>query len=84
MARSARRHFINAAIIGLFALVFAGFLATAAYYFVTGSERATLQSFAPGVPAFFLFFLARKEWRNGVVTRQMAVRRRAKEAAGEV
>ena len=81
MARTARRQFLNAVIISLFALAFTAFLVAAAYHYAIGTEGVTFKSFAPGVPAFFLFFLARREWRNAITTRQMAARRRAKAAS---
>lgn len=74
MPRSARRHFVSAAVIGGFALLFAAFLAVTAYHYFTGAEGVGLASFAPGLPAVFLGFLARREWRNGVLTRRTARR----------
>ena len=77
MPRTARRHYLNAALFGLFSLAFAAFLAAATYYYLSGAENVTLKSFAPGVPAFFLFFLARKEVRAGnAVRKREAYRRR--------
>jgi len=37
----------------------------------------TVKSFAPGVPAFFLFFLARKEWRSAQAVRNMERRKKS-------
>lgn len=71
MARSSRKHFINFAVFSLFSLTFASFLAVAAYYYFTDGKDMTIKSFAPGVPAFFLFFLARKEWRSARAVRNM-------------
>ena len=71
MARSSRKHYVNCAIFGLFSLTFASFLVVAAYYYFTDGKDMTIESFAPGVPAFFLFFLARKEWRSARATRIM-------------
>lgn len=71
MARSSRKHYINFAVFSLFSLTFASFLVVAAYYYFTDGKDMTIKSFAPGVPAFFLFFLARKEWRSARAVRNM-------------
>lgn len=80
MARSSRKHYISFAVFSLFSLTFASFLAVAAYYYFTDGKDMTIKSFAPGVPAFFLFFLARKEWRSARAVRNME-RRRSTSAA---
>lgn len=83
VARSSRKHYINFAIFSLFVLAFGSFLVIAAYYYFSGAENMTVKSFAPGVPAFFLFFLARKEWRSAKAARNME-KRRAKSFESEV
>ena len=74
MARTPTRHYINCAIFGLFALVFAGFLGVTAYHYFNGAENVDIKSFGPGVPAFFLFFMARKEWRSAKAVSNMKKR----------
>lgn len=81
MARTARRHYFTSALLGLFSLVFAAFLGVAAYYYFQGAEGMDIKSFAPGLPAFFLFFMARKEWRSARAARNMERRRRKKAGA---
>ena len=80
MARSSRKHYINFAVFSLFSLTFASFLGVAAYYYFTDGKDMTVQSFAPGVPAFFLFFLARKEWRSARAVRNMERRKKSPSA----
>jgi hypothetical protein len=82
VARSSRKHYINFAVFSLFSLTFASFLAVAAYYYFTDGKDMTIKSFAPGVPAFFLFFLARKEWRSARAVRNMERRPIADPTAG--
>jgi len=77
VARSSRKHYINFAIFSLFSLTFASFLGVAAYYYFTDGKDMTVKSFAPGVPAFFLFFLARKEWRSAQAVRNMERRKKS-------
>lgn len=77
MARSSRKHYINFAVFSLFSLTFASFLVVAAYYYFTDGKDMTVKSFAPGVPAFFLFFLARKEWRSARAVRNMERRKKS-------
>jgi len=74
VARSSRKHYVNCAVFSVFALAFGSFLMIAAYYYLRGDENMTIKSFAPGVPAFFLFFLARKEWRSAKAARNMEKR----------
>lgn len=69
------RHYINAAVFGVLCLAFAGFLAYTAYHYLSGTENVTVKSFAPGVPAFFLFFLARREYRSAGAARKTRERR---------
>jgi hypothetical protein len=76
MARSSRKHYVNFVIFSLFVVAFGSFLVVAAYYYVSGAENMTIKSFAPGVPAFFLFFLARKEWRSAKAAKNMEMRRK--------
>lgn len=83
MARSSRKHYINFSIFSLFVIAFGSFLVVAAYYYLNGAENMTIKSFAPGVPAFFLFFLARKEWRSAKAARNME-KRRARSLESEV
>jgi hypothetical protein len=82
VARSSRKHYINFAVFSLFSLTFASFLVVAAYYYFTDGKDMTMKSFAPGVPAFFLFFLARKEWRSARAVRNMERRPTADPTAG--
>lgn len=77
MARSARKHYISFAIFSAFVIAFSTFLVVTAYYYVTGKENMDIKSFAPGVPAFFLFFLARKEWRSARAARNMEKRKKS-------
>lgn len=76
MPRSANRHLVSFIIFSVFVLAFTAFLVVTAYYYVNGAENVTIKSFAPGVPAFFLFFLARKEWRSMRAARNMEKRKR--------
>lgn len=76
MARSARKHYLNFLIFSAFVLAFSTFLVVTAYYYVSGAENVDIKSFAPGVPAFFLFFLARKEWRSARAARNMEKRKK--------
>lgn len=83
MARSANSHLFVFIMLALFASVFASFLLYAAYFYVTDGKNMTLESFAPGVPAFFLGFLARNEFRAMRAARKTEARmkaRREKEA----
>lgn len=75
MSRSSQRHLFNFIVFSVFVLAFAGFLVVAAWYYFHGAENVTIKSFAPGVPAFFLFFLARKEWRAMRAAQKMEKRR---------
>jgi hypothetical protein len=74
--RSSNRHLVSFIIFSIFVLAFSAFLAVTAYYYLTGAENVTIKSFAPGVPAFFLFFLARKEWRSMRASRNMEKRKK--------
>jgi hypothetical protein len=76
MARSARKHYVSFIIFSVFVIAFSTFLIVTAYYYVTGKENVDIKSFAPGVPAFFLFFLARKEWRSARAARNMEKRKK--------
>jgi len=81
MPRSSRRHLLVFAILILFTLVFAGFLAVAGYYYFTGAKNVTIKSFSPGLPAVYLGFMARKEWRAMQAMRKMEARKRRLESA---
>jgi hypothetical protein len=76
MARTFRRHLVTFLILLFFTLLFTGFLLAAAYYFFSGSENVSLQSFSPGLPAIYLGFMAWKEWKAMVSTRKMDARKR--------
>ena len=82
MPRSANSHLFTFILLTLFASVFATFLVFAAYKYVTDGENMELKSFAPGVPAFFLGFLARNEFR-GMRAARKTERVRAARAARE-
>ncbi|WP_026232112.1 hypothetical protein [Neolewinella persica] len=86
MPRSSNRHFVSFLIFSIFVLAFSAFLAVTAYYYLNGAENVTIKSFAPGVPAFFLFFLARKEWRSMRAARNMEKRKKklVSESEGQV
>lgn len=81
MPRSSRRHLFIFILLLLFTLVFAGFLAVATYYYLSGAENVTIKSFAPGLPAIYLGFMARKEWRAMKAMRKMEARKRRLEGA---
>jgi hypothetical protein len=74
--RSSNRHLVSFIIFSIFVLAFSAFLVVTAYYYLNGAENVTIKSFAPGVPAFFLFFLARKEWRSMRASRNMEKRKK--------
>lgn len=80
MPRSANSHLLVFTLLALFALLFAGFLLYAAYFYFTDGENMTLKSFAPGVPAFFLGFLARNEFRAMRAARKTEARMKARRA----
>jgi hypothetical protein len=83
--RSSNRHLVSFVIFSVFVLAFSAFLVVTGYYYLTGEENVTIKSFAPGVPAFFLFFLARKEWRSMRASRNMEKRKkRVKESQNQV
>ncbi|OAV45573.1 hypothetical protein [Lewinella sp. 4G2] len=67
----ARKHLITGIALGLFALVFAGFLIAAAYFYFTDGENMTIKSFAPGAPALFLGFLSRNQFRSYRAARKL-------------
>jgi len=75
LPRSSKKHYLNFVIFSVFTLAFASFLVYGGYHLITGTENVTIKSLAPGVPAFFLFFLTRKEWRSAVASRNMERRR---------
>ncbi|MBC6993945.1 hypothetical protein QWY85_09910 [Neolewinella lacunae] len=84
MARTARRHFYTFVFFALFALVFTAFLLVAGYYYLAGAPNASLQSFTPGLPALFLGFMARNEFRAWRAARKTEARLKAKAAAAAV
>ncbi|MFT7120461.1 MAG: hypothetical protein ACJAZ9_000634 [Neolewinella sp.] len=77
MARSSRSHLLVFLIVAFFALLFTGFLVTAAYYYFTDGKNMTIKSFAPGLPAVYLGFMARNEWRAMRLTRKTEAKRKA-------
>ena len=79
MARSANSHLLVFCMLALFALIFASFLFYAAYFYVTDGTNMTLKSFAPGVPAFFLGFMARNEFRAMRAARKTEARMKARQ-----
>lgn len=80
MARSANSHLFVFVMLALFASIFVGFLLYAAYFYITDGENMTIKSFAPGVPAFFLGFLARNEFRAMRAARKTEARMKARRA----
>ncbi|MEM6770152.1 MAG: hypothetical protein AAF597_06170, partial [Bacteroidota bacterium] len=83
MPQTANSHLFRFIMLALFASLFAGFLLYAAYFYFTDGENMTLKSFAPGVPAFFLGFLARTEFRAMRAARKTEARMKARRAEEE-
>ena len=67
----ARKHLITGIALAAFALIFASFLAVAAYFYFTDGRNMTLKSFAPGAPALFLGFLSRNQFRSYRAARKL-------------
>lgn len=80
MARTAKKHLFTGLLLAFFSLLFAGFLLYAAYFYVVDGTNMTLASFAPGVPAFFLGFMARNELRAMRAARKTEARMRIRRA----
>lgn len=75
MSRSSNRHLFNFLVFSFFVLAFSAYLVITAWYYARGADHVNIKSFTPGLPAFFLFFLARKEWRAMRAARNMEKRR---------
>lgn len=83
MARSAKSHFIVFLVLTAFSLAFTGFLVYAAWFYFTDGENMTIKSFAPGLPAVYLGFMARNEFRGMRAARKTEANRK-KRAAREL
>ena len=76
MPRSARSHLLTFVLLSVFAMVFGAFLVYGGYKYVTGAENVTLKSLAPGLPAVYLGFMARNEFRAMRAARKSEANRR--------
>lgn len=82
MPRSAKSHLTVFIVLTVFSLLFSGFLVYAAWFYFTDGENMTIKSFAPGLPAVYLGFMARNEFR-GMRAARKTERNRAARAARE-